>query len=123
MVASPMARTAEHRSKGLRVAAGGAHLHVEAVLLEDTGVHANVEIDVTEIVHCFAEANRLQAGGGGRSRHDQRRGPKPGCNCSRAQHKTTTAQRWADAPGLTADMIDHGSEPLGRIHGRVRERD
>src|SRR5580704_12913929 len=52
--------TAENGRESLSVAAGGAHFHIEAVLLEDAGVHANVEIDVTEIMNGFAEAHFLE---------------------------------------------------------------
>src|SRR5688572_15250967 len=50
----------EHSGEGLRVAAGGTHLQVEAVLLEDPGVHTDVQVNVTKVVHGFAEPNRLQ---------------------------------------------------------------
>src|SRR5580700_6651453 len=52
--------TAENCRESLSVAASGAHFHIEAVLLEDAGVHANVEIDVTEIMNGFAEAHFLE---------------------------------------------------------------
>jgi len=48
-------RSAQHSRKRLGVAAGGAHLHVEPVLFENAGVHADIEVDVAEVVHRFTE--------------------------------------------------------------------
>jgi hypothetical protein len=53
-------RAAEHGGKGLGVAAGGGDVHLQAVLLEDAGVHADVEVDVAEVVHRLAEVHLLQ---------------------------------------------------------------
>src|SRR6202022_1984763 len=63
-------RTTKNSCKGLRVSAGGAHFHVEAVLLEDAGVQADVKIDVAGIMDGFAEAPFLGGRGGGGSRAD-----------------------------------------------------
>src|ERR1700736_5255972 len=69
-------RTAKHGREGLGVAAGGADFHVEAVFLEDAGMHPDIEIDVAEIMDGFAEAHFLE----GRScrsvqADDRRNGP------------------------------------------------
>ena len=56
-------RAPQHGREGLRVAAGGAHLHGEAVLLEDAGVHPDVEVDVAQVVDGLAEADGLEARG------------------------------------------------------------
>ena len=55
-------RAAEHRREGLGVAAGGGDDHLQAVLLEDAGVHADIEVDVAEIVHRLDEVNFLHVG-------------------------------------------------------------
>ena len=55
-------RAAEHRREGLGVAARGAHLHVEAIFLEDIGMHADIEIDIAEVVNRFAESHGFQVG-------------------------------------------------------------
>ena len=55
-------RAAEHRREGLRVAARGAHLHVEAIFLEDVGMHADIKIDVAEVVNRFAEPHGFEIG-------------------------------------------------------------
>src|ERR1700686_4792089 len=65
-------RTAKHSREGLRVAACGAHFHVEAVFLEDAGMHADIKIDVTEIVDGFAEAYFLESRSGSVARTDGR---------------------------------------------------
>ena len=54
---------AEHGREGLGVAARGGDDHLQAVLLEDAGVHADIEVDVAEIVHSLAEADLLEVGG------------------------------------------------------------
>src|ERR1700738_1001263 len=66
-------RTNKHTRKRLRVAAGGAHFHVEAVFLEDAGMHTDIEIDVTEIVDGFAEAHFLESRSGSVARADEGR--------------------------------------------------
>ncbi len=66
-------RATEHGRECLGIAARGADLHVEAVLLEDAGMHADVEIDVAEVMHGLAEAHRLQTGRKGQTRAEQRR--------------------------------------------------
>src|SRR5260370_24690462 len=53
-------RTTKNSREGLGVSAGGAHFHVEAVLLENAGVHTDVEIDVTEIIDGLAKAHLLK---------------------------------------------------------------
>ena len=63
-------RAAEHGGEGLGVAAGRGDVHLEAVLLEDAGVHADIEIDVAEIVHGLAEVDLLQVLRRRRSRRD-----------------------------------------------------
>ena len=54
---------AEHGGEGLGVAARGGDVHLQAVLLEDAGMHADIEVDVAEIVHGLAEVDLLQVGG------------------------------------------------------------
>ena len=53
---------AEHRRKGLGVAARRADLHVQAIFLEDVGMHADIKIDIAEIVHRFAEPHGFEIG-------------------------------------------------------------
>ena len=65
-------RSPEHRGESLGVAAGRGHLHVEAVFLEDAGMHTDIEIDVTEIVDGFAETHLLERRGAGKTRADGR---------------------------------------------------
>ncbi len=68
-------RAAEHRRESLSVAAGRADLHVEAVLLEDAGVHADIEIDVAEIVDGLAETHFLERRGSGQGPSRRTRSP------------------------------------------------
>src|ERR1700738_4607555 len=77
-------RTTKNSRESLRVSAGGAHFHVEAVLLEDAGVHTDVEIDVSEIVDGFAEAHFLEGRSGGAIGADDgrhRQATRNGCGC------------------------------------------
>src|SRR5258705_13844824 len=66
-------RSAEHGGKRLGIAAGGADLHVQPVLFEDAGVHADIKIDVTEVMHRLAETHRLQCGRACATWTDERR--------------------------------------------------
>ena len=70
MVASPMAKSAEPPSTAAKVwvsPPAAVTIIFEAVLLEDAGVHADIEVDVAEVVHRLAEADLLEVGGGGRA--------------------------------------------------------
>ena len=53
-------RAAEHGRKGLRVAAGGGDVHLQPVLLEDPGMHADIKVDVAEVVDGLAEVDLLE---------------------------------------------------------------
>ena len=55
---------AEHRRKGLGVAAGGGEIQLQAVLLEDAGMLADIEVDVAEVVDGFDEVDLLDLGRG-----------------------------------------------------------
>ena len=59
---SEISRAAEHRREGLGVAPSGAHLHVEAIFLEDVGMHADIKIDVAEVVNRFAKSHGFEIG-------------------------------------------------------------
>src|ERR1700737_3839926 len=63
-------RTTKNSCKGLRVSAGGSHFHGEAVFFEDAGVHADVEIDVSEIMGRLAEAHCSRGRSGSSIRAD-----------------------------------------------------
>src|SRR5258708_35669708 len=85
-------RTTKNSREGLGVSAGGAHFHVEAVLLEDAGVHTDVEIDVPEIMDGFAEAHFLERRSGSAIRADDgrnRQATRNGCGC---RQKITAAE-------------------------------
>jgi hypothetical protein len=60
-------RAAEHSREGLGIAAGGRDDHFQAVLLEDAGVHADIKIDVAQIVYGLAEADLLEVSCRGRA--------------------------------------------------------
>src|SRR5580704_4780417 len=108
--------TAENCRESLSVAAGGAHFHIEAVLLEDAGVHANVKIDVTEIMNGFAEAHFLE-----------RRSSSSGVQSDDGSHRQATCngggcpQELAAAGGdavcgeKLANSIDYGSNFLEKL--------
>src|SRR5258706_16076412 len=88
-------RTTKNSREGLGVSAGGAHFHIETVLREDTGVHADVEIDVPEIMDGFAEAHFLEGRSGSAIRADDGRhhqATRNGCGC---RQKIAAAEREA----------------------------
>src|SRR5229473_8634625 len=87
-----VSRTAENSCEGLRVSAGGAHFHVEAVFREDAGVHTDVEIDVSEIVDGFAEAHFLERRSGSVTRAADRRNRQAGRNGCRCRQKIAAAE-------------------------------
>ena len=66
-------RSAEHGGEGLGVAAGGGDVHLQAVLLEDAGMHADIEVDVAEVVNRLAEVDFLEVRSGGGRRMEHRR--------------------------------------------------
>ena len=85
-------RSAQHSRKRLGIAAGGAHLHVEAVLFENADVHADIEIDVAEVVHRFAETHRLQCCRACGTQTGQRRGADATRNCRRRRQEAAAAE-------------------------------
>src|SRR6202022_2547594 len=108
-------RTTKNSCKGLRVSAGGAHFHVEAVLLEDARVHADVEIDVAEIMDGFAEAHFLEGRSGSAIRADDgrhRQATRNGCGC---RQKIAAAEGEAVCGEKLMEPIDHGSKLLGQL--------
>src|ERR1700676_3042824 len=108
-------RTAEYGREGLRVAAGGAHLHVEAVFLEDAGVHADIEINITEIMDGFAETHLLERRSGGAAGADDGCDRQSARDGSGGRQEMAAAERdtvWAEK---SADLIDHGSKLLAKL--------
>lgn len=62
---------AEHRRKGLGVAAGGGEIELQAVLLEDAGMLADIEVNVAEVMDGLDEVDLLDLGRGGTGRGDE----------------------------------------------------
>ena len=99
-------RAAEHGREGLGVAAGGGDFHLQAVLLEDAGMHADIEVDVAEVMHGLAEPDDLQAGGGGLRGTRQRTQRSPRCDRRGRGQEMAAADAGADIDKV-ADMICH----------------
>src|ERR1700757_3094716 len=94
------------------LAAGGANLHIEAIFLEDARVHANVEIDVTEIMNRFAEAHFLKRSSGSGFQPDHGGQRQATCDSSGCFHEMPAGSRDTIRSEKSADSIDSGSNLL-----------
>ncbi|MHC2643036.1 hypothetical protein [Bradyrhizobium liaoningense] len=72
-------------------------------------MYADVEVDVAQIVHGFAEANGLELGGGGNAGSEQRRGADSGGDNGRGGKEGAAAERTA-ARRRGTNTVGHGAD-------------
>jgi hypothetical protein len=94
---------AEDRREGLGVAASRADLHVQAIFLEDVRMHADIKIDVAEVVNRFAEPHGFEISGKRRPSHKRHR--------RSAERRAGSPLEESAAAQMFQGMADHRRTP------------